>query len=582
MGVSVKQILVTTALEETWGNGASIYFLGDWCLRYERKHLLDELTYEVQDFHWKDRNKFHHDHEYLKELYERVLESLHSMLNELHNVERTKEYWRIIVGPWLLTWIAILWDRWESIRIALLHKYYIGTICLTTKDHDMIPNDYRESQQWSNNDSWNHWICSKIFQYISYDYIINDENILDKPPPISDKIDYKQYIKNWVDRILKMAPGKEKVLFTSSYFDLCSLILLSLKLRQIPRLNYFFQKNSRFNNPVSVKRDLDLEMDARTDFERFLKSIILKNIPKAYFEGYEDLLTKTQKITSKASVILSANTYFNSELFKVCVAERKMNGARLIVSTHGGSLYPKYYSFNHEESIADTTAVWHKPTHKNQLRLTPSKLLRVKKYKTKNQGAITLVGLELSRYSYRWQSGPNSSLLLEDYEQKLVFIRSLNSSSYSVLQVRPSPDKGWKTRDRYIDDIGSDKISSGKTLYEDIHKSKVVICTYPQTTFSEAMCSGVPTILLFTEQYWESLSIFDPLVKHLKKAKIIFSDPSQAATHINNIEKDPMTFWNKTETVLAREAFFDMCCNVESSWLDDWSQFLNKQTNVKK
>ncbi|MDC0065529.1 LIC12162 family protein [Verrucomicrobia bacterium] len=579
---STKQLLVTTALEETWGDGRSIHFLGNWCLSYKRKHLLDELTFKVQAFHWKDRNKFHSDHEYLKELYERVLGSLCSTLNKLHNVKRTKEYWRIILGPWLLTWIAILWDRWESIRIALLQRDYIGTICLTTKDHDMIPNDYIESHEWSNSDSWNHWIYTEIFKYISYDKIINDEKNFAKPPSISDKKDYKYYIKNCVDRILMMAPGKEKVLFTASYFDLHSLILLSLKLRQIPRLNYFFQKNSRFNNPILVERNLNLEMDSNTDFEHFLKSIILKNIPKAHFEGYKDLLKKAQKITSKASVILTANTYFYGELFKVWAAERITKGTRLIVSKHGGSILSKYSRFDHDESIADITTVWHKSIDKNHVRLTPTKLIRAKKYKPKNQRIITIVGLELPRYSYRWQSGPNSSLLLEDYEQKLVFIRSLNSSSYSALQVRPYPDRGWQTRDRYIDDIGSNKISRGKTIYEDIHKSKIVICTYPVTTFSEAMWSGVPTILLFTEQYWETLSIFNSLIKHLKKAKIIFSDPKQAANHINDIEKDPMTFWNKTETIVAREAFIDMCCKVESSWLHDWSQFLSKQTNAKK
>jgi putative transferase (TIGR04331 family) len=579
---STKKLLVTTALEETWGDGRSIHFLGDWCLKYERKHLLDELTYEVQAFHWKDRNKFHSDHEYLKKLYERVLESLHSTLNKIHNVKRTKEYWRIILGPWLLTWIPILWDRWESIRIALLQRDYTGTVCLTTKDHDMIPNDYRESHAWSNSDSWNHWIYTKILDSMSYNKIINNEKYLTNPLFIRDKKNYKYYIKRCIDCILKMAPGEEKVLFTASYFDLRSLILLSLKLRQIPRLNFFFQKNSRFNNPILVERDLNLEMHSNTDFEHFLKSIILKNIPKAHFEGYKNLLKKVQQITSKASVIFTANTYFDGELFKVWAAERKTRGTRLIVSKHGGSILSKYSRFNHDESIADITTVWHKSIYKNHVRLTPTKLIRAKKYKYNNQRIITIVGLELPRYSHRWQSGPNSSLLLEDYEQKLEFIRSLSSPSYLALQVRPYPDKGWKTRDRYIDVIGKNKISRGKTIYEDIHKSKIVICTYPVTTFSEAMCSGVPTILLFTEKYWETLPIFNTIIKQLKKAKIIFTDPKQAAMHVNDIEKEPMAFWNKSETIIAREAFIDMCCKVEPSWLHDWSQFLSKQINANK
>jgi len=171
---------------------------------------------------------------------------------------------------------------------------------------------------------------------------------------------------------------------------------------------------------------------------------------------------------------------------------------------------------------------------------------------------------------------------LEDYKQKILFIRSLNSTAYSALQVRPYPNRGWQTRDRYINEIGSNKISTEKSIYKDIHKSKIIICTYPVTTFSEAMCAGVPTILLFTERYWETLSIFDALIKKLKEAKIIFTDPKKAAAHVNDIEGDPMAFWNKTEIIVARKEFIDMCCKIESSWLYDWSQFLRKLIKEQK
>ena len=35
----MKRLLVTTALEETWGRDVPVIFLGEWCRQYSRKHI---------------------------------------------------------------------------------------------------------------------------------------------------------------------------------------------------------------------------------------------------------------------------------------------------------------------------------------------------------------------------------------------------------------------------------------------------------------------------------------------------------------------------------------------------------------
>ena len=64
----VKKHLVTTALEETWPNQKSkIIFLGEWCKLYSKKKSWKNLSYEVLDYHWDNRNKFEKDYYYLIE-----------------------------------------------------------------------------------------------------------------------------------------------------------------------------------------------------------------------------------------------------------------------------------------------------------------------------------------------------------------------------------------------------------------------------------------------------------------------------------------------------------------------------------
>lgn len=73
--------------------------------------------------------------------------------------------------------------------------------------------------------------------------------------------------------------------------------------------------------------------------------------------------------------------------------------------------------FNHEEKICDIMTVPHIKFGRKHVKLSPNKLLKKINAKKKAE-QITLVGLELPRYSYRAQSGPNSSLIIDEFNQK--------------------------------------------------------------------------------------------------------------------------------------------------------------------
>lgn len=76
--------------------------------------------------------------------------------------------------------------------------------------------------------------------------------------------------------------------------------------------------------------------------------------------------------------------------------------------------------------------------------------------------------------------------------------------------------------------MGENKVS-GIPKYDNIPKlSKVIVCTYQQTTFSEAMYSCRPTILLLNK-YFELNPINNDLVTLLEESGIIFTDPVLAA-----------------------------------------------------
>ncbi len=577
----MSKVLVTTAIEETWGDGEDeLIFVGEWCKDYDRKDEWSQRQHVVLPYHWADREKFADDHDYLQSVYERVLDALSIFLNDKHGLNKPKIFWRIIVGRWLLTYIPILWDRWECARYALNDSTYDKVISLNIDSNQCIPTDYTEFTHFMNLHLWNHEIYKKILLFHGVDCHEQIKSDLSIARFKMQDDSWAKKIVLYIDKLLQVFSVNEKVFFSNSYFDLRSFLALSFKLRQFPLFHAEFDKilkdnvNSLSRCSVFYDRNHTLNIDANNDFEKFVSENIISQLPLIFLEGFKKVLKDTSKIKTDASIIFTSSSHLFHNVFQIWTAVQVCNGKKLITSSHGGAIPDKYSMFNYDEMISYIKVVWNKPYCDNHVQLSPNKLIR-NKSSSKVGKHLSLIGLELLSYSYRCQSGPNSSLLMEDYKKNIKFSKSLDNEVFENLKIRPSANNGWNTRQRYIDDLGLDKISSEKSVLDLINNSKVVVCTYPQTTFSEAMQSGIPTILLYMDKYWETESLFNDLIEHMKDVKIVFTNPRAAADHINNIWNNPNTWWESKEVVLAREHFFDLCGNINDDWVDEWSEFFN-------
>jgi putative transferase (TIGR04331 family) len=579
----MSKVLVTTAIEETWGGDKDeLIFIGEWCKDYDRRDEWNKRQYTTLPYHWTDRDKFAVDHDYLQSLYERVLDALLIFLNDQHNLDKSKNFWRMIVGRWLLTYIPILWDRWECMRCALDDHDYDKIISLNIESDQCIPTDYTEFTHFMNLHLWNQEIYKKIilFRGISHHEQKKSNLSIARFKAYNDS--WKKKVIICIDRLLQAFNINEKVFFSNSYFDLKSFVALSFKLKQLPLFHAEFDRILKDNVdyltgcPVFKDRDDTLNMDVNNDFEQFVSENIICQLPLIFLEGFKKVLKDTSNIKTNAPIIFTSSSHLFHSVFQIWSAIQVHNGKKLITSAHGGAIPDKFSMFNYDEMISYKKVVWNKPYCDNHVQLSPSKLIR-SKGSFKAGKRLSLIGLELLSYSYRCQSGPNSSLLMEDYQKNTKFCRLLDDKVFEQLKIRPSANNGWNTRQRYIDDFGVDKISSEKSVLDFISNSKVVVCTYPQTTFSEAMQSGVPTILLYMDKYWETESLFNDLIEHMKEVKIIFTNPYLAAKHINKIWGDPGAWWESQEVILAREHFFDLCGNVNDNWIEEWSDFFNKE-----
>ena len=109
-----ENFLATTSLEKTWKKSKKILFLGEWCKQLNRKSHWDILNFKTFEYHWNDRKKLEQDYTYSKKLYSNIIIEIAKDLNNYHKISHTNRYWKILIGPWLLSFIQTTLERYSK------------------------------------------------------------------------------------------------------------------------------------------------------------------------------------------------------------------------------------------------------------------------------------------------------------------------------------------------------------------------------------------------------------------------------------------------------------------------------------
>ena len=113
-----------------------------------------------------------------------------------------------------------------------------------------------------------------------------------------------------------------------SIFRKIDNIKISINLKQIPTYSYdtfndiFGFKNFYENEIFDVKKrnSIKLNFNCKSEFEKFLKSSIIEDIPLCFVEGFDNLFNFVKKIQMRPKKIISSYYHYFNELFKVWVA----------------------------------------------------------------------------------------------------------------------------------------------------------------------------------------------------------------------------------------------------------------------
>ena len=593
----VARNLVATALEDTWPkDGAPILFIGEWCKLYDRKHIWQDLDYKVVPYHWDDRKKLNNDYKDLLVIYESAMTALAEKLNEVHGVNHSLRYWRILIGPWLGYFIQMLFDRWYMLRRALAVCELDSIRVIKREEGDGVPNDMADFTSMFVEDDWNEMIFGQILSFMSI-LEVNVEQVSacgnSRSGTGYDKKTVSTGLKERLHRIVaRFYPAltrPDEYFFISSYLGIKQEFLLQIKLGQIPKL-WRSPALRKFKYSAGTRRwSLNFPViqmaEEWTNFRALVSSLVPKHVPTAYIEGYSAIEKMANGLAWPQSpkLIFTANCWNSDDLFKIWAAEKAEQGVPLVLGQHGGNYGIALQNFNEELqiSISDRflTWGWEDSAQKKIKSLGILKGFEGRKFQQDKKGKALLVEFIMPRYSYHMFSIPVAAgQWVEYFEDQCRFVNALPEELRRELLVRLSMvDFGYSQSSRWCSRFPDIELDAGtRPMLELLKQARLYISTYNATTYLESLSMNFPTLIFWNPGYWELREEVLPYFQLLKEAGIFHETPESAARKMAEVWDDIDGWWHDLKTQKAREVFCERFAHILLKPLDSMASLLRE------
>lgn len=579
--------LITTADERTWKFDRPVLFLGDWCRHYSRRSVWEKLDAVVLPFHWRDLDKFHKDYLYLSGFYERQLMMLAAKLNQIHRVDKDLRYWRILLGPWLAYFIQMLFDRWSSVQLAVGSFDISGTTVMAGMEDSMVPNDMESFCRLFIGDEWNHYIFSNILERhanISFGKMDFDRLSRSADKSRSEGLKKRLFAKylQWTSHLV----AADDAFFLSTYLPNAEMLKLQLRLGQFPQM---WQPVPPACTPIDwTQRSWSVE-PGRNEFELFVQSMIPKQIPALYLEGYRQLSEQVAVLPwpSRPQLIFTSNALWYDTVSMAYTAEKVSQGTPLVYGQHGGAYGAIKCSWpeEHEVAISDRYLTWGW-TDESRPQVEAVGMLKMPKIRrdvAASPQRLLLVTLECPKYSW----GITSELLVmsDEYIAKcLHFSAELPDKVRDALLVRlTSHDFGWGQAAQWKERFPDVECDLGSQLMQNLlHEARLAVYTYNSTGYLEAFASNIPSVLFWDPKVSTLRDSAVPYFERLKQVGILHETPESAAAHVSAVWDDVEAWWLSPAVQDALEDFKARYCHVPTNLLGRIERALRKSMAVSQ
>ena len=143
-------------------------FLGSWCLAGDQGSDTP-TTPPVMPSPWDDRERFYRAASYVDLCCEHLLDELCKYLNRAHGTNHSERHWRMILGPWLMLYSSVLYDRFVHLQAAFEKYPKLDTLVMDASSF-RTPADIDEADELVASDAYNLQIFSQLLRLMNFSF----------------------------------------------------------------------------------------------------------------------------------------------------------------------------------------------------------------------------------------------------------------------------------------------------------------------------------------------------------------------------------------------------------------------------
>jgi|GEM_PF-569970 len=577
-----------------WRTDTELVLINRWCLSETTKTEVQKLGFSVMPNPWHDRRRMRHVAEYMDLLNERVLLSIARYLNEVHGLNAEPRFWRILIGPWLTWHVRLYFDRYVHIQDAKKLYRDFDTLVLPPESF-VVPKDTTDFFSLIESARYNWQMMSQILRDIGYAF----EAIRESPSsPINRTQDLSLRNPAGQKDLPPLRPivmlhelycGQETAheLIQGANPIACEFVTAARRFAQMP--------DARMNQ----ERQGLAGMPTQDEFEALLVKGLPQHFPTLWLESFQQARSLVAGLTKLIpSVIVSANAWYDNEVFKFFAAEASNRGARLVSLQHGSGygVFLNSHAETFERRISDRYLSWGwRESNDQEVRPVPSPQVTDLKRKVaqagsdskENRGSITFFATAFCKYRQLFQSDPVFDQLDRYFEWELRFLARLPDALRSRLIYRPyMHDYGWGAtgtiRSRFPTVLIDDVRSWSATLPQRLKASRLVVIDHNSTTLLFTLALNIPTIMFWDPECWEVRDSAEPYFRELRRVGILWDTPEDAAAKAAEIYCDPAKWWGSADVQSVRERFTARYARASSEWISEWKQILMDELKLSQ
>jgi len=532
---------------------------------------------------WDDRPAVALYDEHAWKLTRTVLAELAAALDELHGVTRPLIYWDLLLMQWLHTTLTSALDR----------DLFIDTARALAPDAPVVappatltpPATLAAASHEQLHDPWNIAFLRALCQLEG----IEVHDLEDRPAPelspfagrgprrlASIMRDLPVLLaRRLVDTRLSRFDGRQITLLGAGAFTSRQLLALA---RDVPGLRVAPRRDrapaSAAMTTLHPGRGL-LRMDVSG--AKRLGPLLPVLVPRTALESHAELVRASEARCGPACDVLHRNYAWN-DVENEFLGRSAAAGKVVAFGQHGGATFQLAVAATERHMHRDGRRYisWAASVGTN---VRPAADPYVQTLRDTHEGgtSVLLVEWMTPPYSYvfRFTSTPLGNQVFAEQARLPRFVEAAGRIRAHLLLKGFPGHEAASARDPILSALPlADRRPARPAPYW-MRSARLVVCSYPDTPFIEAMAVGVPTLGLWDTKLWEMRPDAAVHFDRLEQLGVVHSEPERCAAKLNEVYETADAWWASPEIEAARRAFLDRFA-LAGDWRREWSAELRE------